>query len=58
MGGGGKEDVANIHRASEFYVMKCLTEAVGLSVLPQMSPLYSEVLDRLDRAKKNLIMEE
>lgn len=25
---------------------------------PQMSGLYSEVLDRLDKAKKNLIMEE
>lgn len=27
-------------------------------VNPQMSGLYTEILDRLDRAKKNLIMEE
>lgn len=27
-------------------------------VHPQMSGLYSEILDRLDKAKKNIIMEE
>lgn len=29
-----------------------------MSFLLQMSGLYSEVLDRLDKAKRNLIMEE
>lgn len=29
----------------------------GLYVSPQMSGLYSEILDRLDRAKRNLLEE-
>lgn len=30
----------------------------SFTVYPQMSGLYSEVLDKLDKAKKNLVTEE
>jgi len=63
--GGVNQPDRNTRLINEVYHHHCrpfrantFTGSTGFSRVPQMSGLYTEILDRLDKAQKNLAMEE